>query len=309
MRDDILLLVHSLRSQWGEYIQKHQYHVYQVLKEQSFLNRIIRKIDLTSCKYSFDQRWLDSWTNEVNKYKTIIIFAHPLYKKIVKFIRKAAQNARIIVWYLDPYESCKLKIDKEDCIDEISFDPVDCKKYGFIYSNTFYCYEDSVGNSKDILPNSDVFFVGIDKGRYDAVTKIKMKLLQNGLRCDINIVKDRWTLLSPLEIIKQKNRKYNLPLPYSDVVNHIRNSKALLDINQSRQSGISQRPLEALFYNKKLITNNVCIKEMDFYNKNNIFVIENDSLDGILDFMNKPYVSIPEEIIRKYTFEGWISQF
>lgn len=310
MRDDVLLLVHSLKSQWGNYIKKHDYHVYQTLKDQNLPRRIMRKMDLLSSRESFSTKWLESWTEEVKKYKTIIVFAHPLYRKIVKHIRMIAPDSRIIVWYLDPYESCKLEIDKEDRIDQVSFDYYDCQKYGFKYSNAFYCYEDGeTVDEGEAFQNTDVFFIGLDKGRYKEVSRIKTVLENKGITCDINIAKERWTSISFIEMLRRINRKYDNLMPYSDVIVHIKNSKALLDINQSNQSGVSQRPLEALLYNRKLITNNRFIKKMDFFNSNNIYVIENGSLEGIEEFISLPMVRISDEIKQRYTFEGWITQF
>ena len=310
MKDNTILLVHSINSQWGKYINDMGYHVFQVLREQNLLARGMRKADLLSNRDQFNIGWLEKWTQNINQYDTIILFAHPLYRKIVKYIRKQAPLARIIVWYMDPYESCPLRIDEEDGIEEFSFDILDCKKHGFNYKDTFYCFDKEKEFKNEVsTQNNDVFYIGLDKGRYDYINAIRKRLEYYGLNCDITIVKDRWTSVSFNEILKRKRREYGTAISYDRVLHRIQNSKALLDINQLNQSGVSQRPLEALFYNKKLITNNRYIKKMDFYNKNNIYIIENESLYGIKDFMNLPYISISNEVKEKYTFEGWVSQF
>ena len=71
----------------------------------------------------------------------------------------------------------------------------------------------------------------------------------------------------------------------------------------------SWRALEAMFYRKKLITNFKDIKEYDFYKKDNIFIIGEDDLNNIKNFVNTGYVDIPENIIKKYTIDGWIENF
>lgn len=60
---------------------------------------------------------------------------------------------------------------------------------------------------------------------------------------------------------------------------------------------------------KKLITNFKDIKEYDFYKKDNIFIIGEDDLNNIKNFVNTGYVDIPENIIKKYTIDGWIENF
>ena len=69
------------------------------------------------------------------------------------------------------------------------------------------------------------------------------------------------------------------------------------------------RPLEAMFYRKKLITNFKDIKEYDFYIKDNIFIIGEDDLNNIKNFVNTGYVDISQNIIKKYTIDGWIENF
>ena len=86
-------------------------------------------------------------------------------------------------------------------------------------------------------------------------------------------------------------------------------SNAVLDLVNTENYGLTLRPLEALFYNKKVITNYREIKLYDFYNKNNIFVIGEDSVDNLNDFLKKPYIELPNNIVESYTFDKWISRF
>lgn len=58
-----------------------------------------------------------------------------------------------------------------------------------------------------------------------------------------------------------------------------------------------------------MITNFKDIKEYDFYKKDNIFIIGEDDLNNIKNFVNTGYVDIPENIIKKYTIDGWIENF
>ena len=60
---------------------------------------------------------------------------------------------------------------------------------------------------------------------------------------------------------------------------------------------------------KKLITNNKDIINYDFYNSNNIFVLGEDNLDNIKEFIEKEYVEIDEKIINYYDFYEWLKRF
>ncbi|SDE27655.1 hypothetical protein SAMN05421544_10631 [Riemerella columbipharyngis] len=54
-----------------------------------------------------------------------------------------------------------------------------------------------------------------------------------------------------------------------------------------------------------MITNNLSIRNYDFYNPNNIFIIENKKLEGLEDFLMKKY-EVNQEIKEKYSFSNWI---
>lgn len=126
---------------------------------------------------------------------------------------------------------------------------------------------------------------------------------KNDFKNNTNIENERLSLLcNKFEIIHSK-------IDYKEILNYINKSKCLIDIVQNGQCGLSWRALEAMFYRKKLITNFKDIKEYDFYKKDNIFIIGEDDLNNIKNFVNTGYVDIPENIIKKYTIDGWIENF
>lgn len=64
-----------------------------------------------------------------------------------------------------------------------------------------------------------------------------------------------------------------------------------------------------MFYKKKLLTNYLDIKNYDFYNKDNIFIIENDDEKKIDIFLKQSYQEISSEIIEQYLVDGWLKNF
>lgn len=70
------------------------------------------------------------------------------------------------------------------------------------------------------------------------------------------------------------------------------------------------RTLEATFFNKKLITNNIAIKNLPFYNKQNIYILEDEEeVRSIKEFMDCDIVNIPKDITDQYEINHWIKQF
>lgn len=93
------------------------------------------------------------------------------------------------------------------------------------------------------------------------------------------------------------------------VVNEIKKSNIIVDIHKyGVQDGLTFRVFEAIGYQKKLITTNSDIKNYDFYNPNNIHVIENREKIDIPDsFFTSEYQPVPKEIYEKYTVQNWLN--
>ena len=82
-----------------------------------------------------------------------------------------------------------------------------------------------------------------------------------------------------------------------------------MDLVQSGQSGLSLRVLESVFLRKKLVTGNTRVKEYDLYRPENIYVLQNNNIDGLFDFFQTPYVDLEESVVKKYDFKNWIDHY
>ena len=96
---------------------------------------------------------------------------------------------------------------------------------------------------------------------------------------------------------------------YSQNLENVRNSKCVLDIVQRGQSGLTLRPIEALLNSKKLITDNVAVERYDFYDPRNIFILGKDDESRIKEFVDSPFVEVPELVIEKYEFGNWLNSW
>lgn len=58
---------------------------------------------------------------------------------------------------------------------------------------------------------------------------------------------------------------------------------------------------------KKIITTNKSIISYDFYNPNNIFILDEDKPVNINPaFFTTPYEPLSDEIYHKYTIQNWV---
>lgn len=88
----------------------------------------------------------------------------------------------------------------------------------------------------------------------------------------------------------------------------VKSSDVLLDFVDPLHDGLSIRFFEGMYYGKKVITDNIMVKNYDFYHSDNIFVVENDNYKNIEQFLKTPYHPLPEEIVQQYSFSNWIKE-
>lgn len=88
-------------------------------------------------------------------------------------------------------------------------------------------------------------------------------------------------------------------------------SDVVVDTNAAHQDGLTARFMWALGAGKKIITTNVSVKKYDFYNPNQILVLDDlDYLDSklILDFIKQKFIFGEEQKKRvlPYELSNWL---
>jgi len=273
--------------------------VSQVYKQAPYILRAIRRIQI-ELKIPYISFWISSWKKEITKYDTIIIHASKIIVPVVKYIKSKNSNARIIVWYWNPVDkTVPIESYSDDYCEKWSFDEGDCIKYGLKYNTQYYFNNIQLPKYKN---KYDVFFFGRDKGRIEKLINIQTILIENGIKTYFHITKTKGTIRKFKDICKPM-------LSYKKILDYISESKAILDYVSEGQSGLTTRPLEALFFRKKLITNDTTMMDRDFYRKENIFVLGKDSIENLPQFLNIPYQVLEEKIVNKYDFDSWLERF
>lgn len=178
------------------------------------------------------------------------------------------------------HSKSKLLQKRLEFFDQIySFDKVDCEKYNFLYHPTLYS-KTTVSNDT-LSISSDAFFVGVSKGnRYDILKVLFEKINDKGGKADfyINGIKD--------DVHHIDGIHYNEWLDYSTVLKNVVGTNCIIEIMGEGQSGLTLRAMEAIVYNKKLLTNNNSVKELSYYKSGYIQWfndIKNVDIDFILD--------------------------
>ena len=171
-----------------------------------------------------------------------------------------------------------------------TFDKKNAEKFKLRYHKQFFpirVYQE-IPTSNNYW--SDFYFLGAEKGRAHILYEISKML--SGYNLDFKIAKNLSEYIT-----------------YDENINNVMHTRCIVDIVQANQSDLTLRPLEAMAFRKKLLTNNQNILNADFYNRNNIFVIGHDDWADIEDFLKRPYIEIDDEILRSYDVLTWINDF
>lgn len=185
-----------------------------------------------------------------------------------------------------------------------SFDPVDCKNFKYIFRPTFF----SIRLEKLETIEYEWSFIGqYSEERLNKIKKIEKMNKSNKF---IYLYENPFILL--FNIIKGKKIKnydyiYTRKIDKKNYNQILSKSRLIVDLVNTEQKGLTQRTLDSLFLEKKVITDLKEVKEYDFYNPNNIFIIENFEDFFIPNsFYENPYEKVPENIRKRYSLEQWI---
>lgn len=257
----------------------------------TFLIRVLRKLRIP-VSYFFDRHWVDN--KELNPDR-IIIFDGCYDKLLAYYLDKRFRDAKKYVFCWNAAYRLK-HVCGNSWYPIYSYSPKDCEKLGLEYMPTVY----QMMPYKEQTCDTDVIFMGLVKDRGAIIDEIYCALTNAGNKVLFHVVGEQGELKVP--VTKER-------MEYTDYIAHIGHCRAILDIANEGQDGLTQRVLESLFYRKKLITNNEDIVNYDFYNPANICVVSKGNVNIPEGFLDSPYVDIPEDMLAHYRMSSWVEQF
>ncbi|QXN23781.1 hypothetical protein KVP08_014425 [Shewanella putrefaciens] len=96
------------------------------------------------------------------------------------------------------------------------------------------------------------------------------------------------------------------PMAFKQVINILGDSRIVIDIEHPKQNGLTMRTIEMLGMQKKLITTNKNVIEYDFYNPQNILVVDREDLSIDTSFLHSEYQPVDATIREKYSLSAWL---
>ncbi len=292
-------------------INTQDYNIVFTKKEYGSRVNFLRKINIflikkhllpifskSICKKVYDLKIVDAIINDTG---LAIIDAYVNYDLLYLIKKFKPKKTFLLIWNPlndETAEKYKRFINIENIY---SYSQDECEKYGFKKFNDFYLI-DYPYTKKEI--KRDFYFLGHDKNRMELMEKF------------IGIIKNDYSYKFDIFTAYLDDSKKNNPLfdyftkykPFSEYLDNVFESNCLIDFNTTHN--ITFRTLESLIFKKKYISNNVALKKMDFYNPNNMLIVdENTTLNDIKSFMDLPYVEIDRNILENYSVYTIYNEF
>ena len=213
-----------------------------------------------------------------------------------------SNSERFIAYYHDSINNIKRKKDVIHFFDKVySYEKKDVADYNLHFISNFIYFDQPAQVSDSTV---DGFSVMSNDYRVSTLKKLAAYFKKHNKTYEFFVMNDGKLLTDDLVTFIDK-RMYN-----NQVVEHIRKARIVVDIHKyGIQDGLTFRVFEAMGFRKKLITTNKDIVNYDFYNLNNIVVIdENKEIDIPTSFFETPYEDMPVEIYNKYTVAAWLDK-
>lgn len=94
--------------------------------------------------------------------------------------------------------------------------------------------------------------------------------------------------------------------PYSEYLRETARAEVIVDLVRiGQEEGFSYRIPEALFLNRKIITNRLILRDEPFYSPERIFLIGIDPVSRLKTFLESDLEPLPDEVLRLYDARLW----
>lgn len=247
-----------------------------------------------------------------------VFFINPetVTKELLVELKEKQKKAKFIIYLWDSIKNKKNAKEILDNFDKhFSFDKQDCiEDKRFKFRPLFYLdeYASMSNKSTNIY---DLSFIGTaHSDRYNILKNLKNQALKNKLNCYFFMYFSSKVLFYFKKITDKsyKNTSINdftfKSISKKEILEKISNSKVIIDIQHPKQTGLTMRTIEMLGIKKKLITTNKDIVNYDFYNPNNIKIIDRENPILDIDFIKSTYLEVESKVYEKYGIEKWLEE-
>ena len=304
MKKNLIIVRSKKRYFWSHMVLAPNIEIKELYRKE-FHNPLIEKHRKKRIENNYDY-WgiLGDWSKRLNEYKKIIFLDSAYSSQVERTLKEYDGDIIICYWNkLDQADARMLDFFPKK-YKLYSYNPYDCDRYGLNYNSITYI---PLSYGENNVIKYDIGFGGaLIEGRDRDLDIWFGKFKEMG-----------FTVWSDIVATKKWSKKY-LPknykvkakaLSYDEYINGLRECKAVFHLDKYEEMGLALRAVEALFLNKKLITDSKDIVHEKFYCPENIFVIGIDKIDDLPEFMAKDMVAYSEEAKSEFDIVRWAERF
>ena len=223
-----------------------------------------------------------------------IVATSQIPTKYVEWLRKKYPNAKFVRIHRDLLKvTCRngytMDFLRKNFDIQMSFDKKEAELNGFIYFDEI----ESIVDVSDAAqyPSCDVFFAGKAKDRLPKILQILNILNMAGLNCYFYLTEVPKEQRVNIDGIVYAD-KY---MPFKEMLYRTVRANCLLEINQGGAIGYTSRFIEAVLYNKKIMSDNPFVKESKYYNPKFVYFVSS------ADTIDTSFVRSTEQVDFNYT--------
>ena len=235
----------------------------------------------------------------------------PTAKVLIEY-RKVFSTAKFCLYLFDSVLNIPGVESKFKYFDKIStFDRKDSIEKKIEFRPLFYGKEYQQNEYKDEFLY-DLCFIGtIHSDRYKILKVIEAQAKEKGLNMYFYPFLQSKFIYYFYKCFKKEYKKTSISdfkfdkISSREIADIVAKSRLIVDIQHPKQTGLTMRTIEMLGMNKKIMTTNSDIKNYDFYNDNNIQIIERDHIKIDANKLQNDYQALDEQVYDSYSIYSW----
>lgn len=249
--------------------------------------------------------------NENKDYDYILICRGEAFTTYsIETLRNAYPRAKVVLYLWDVMHNCKMKDVLDSCDKCMSFDPVDASENNIGFRPTFFVDDYlSVKETNNFMYDVE-FICTLYHPRHKMIKELRRQFEQQNIRFFTylyvpGIIRYIQESLFHFPFYSFKEISFT-PISISGTIDILNKTKCILDVNPPYQTSLSTRAHEAIAARRKYITTNKHIKDYEYYNPNNVLVVDINNPIIPKEFLETPFEPVSEHIMHKYSVRGLV---
>lgn len=245
-----------------------------------------------------------------------VIIGETVSSNFLLQLKNKHPNARLILYIWDSIKNNRKNlVNRFKFYDNIfCFQKEDSLKYNINFTPLFYINSYRKLNHSLLDTEIDLCFIGTAHAdRPKLVQDLLSKIGHQRKTYTFLYLHATWLywvykiFYPPYRNVKKEILNFN-KLKKEDIIKVYNKSKIILDIQHPKQTGLTIRTFEVLASGAKLVTTNDDIKNYDFYNNDQICIINRDNPEIPNSFFELSNNFSNEFLIKNYSLNNWLNK-